>query len=85
MTHPTRPKAKAKKKIQSRLALVEQRLEGDYLMGGKFSAPDAYLYVILRWCAKMEIELPGPRLAAFKKRMEARAGVAKALKEEGLG
>ena len=77
-------KAEARKDIQSRLALIEDRLDDDYLMGGAFSAPDAYLYVMLRWCAKMGIELPGPRLTAFKNRMEARAGVAKALKEEGL-
>ena len=76
-------KAEAKKDIQSRLALIEQKLEGDYLMGA-FSVPDAYLYVILRWCAKTEIALPGPRLAAFKARMEGRPGVQKALKEEGL-
>ena len=53
-------------------------------MGGQFSPPDTYLYVMLRWCEKMRIELPGPRLGAFQKRMEARAGVAQALKAEGL-
>lgn len=77
--------AKARKKIADRLALAEKALSGDYLMGAQFSPPDAYLYVMLRWCAKMGIELSGmPRLEAFKRRMEARPGVARALQEEGL-
>ena len=82
---PDDQKAKAKEKILGRLKLVEDRLTGDYLMGGGFTPPDAYLYVILRWCEKMDIDVSGlPRLTAFKARMEARAGVQKALKEEGL-
>jgi glutathione S-transferase len=77
--------AKARKKIGERLALVEKALTGDYLMGAQFSPPDAYLFVILRWCEKMGLDISGmPRLAAFKRRMEGRSGVARALKEEGL-
>jgi glutathione S-transferase len=78
-------KAKAKAAIQKRLALVEERLTGDYLLGAKFSPPDAYLFVILRWCAGMGVDISGlPRLIAFKARMEQRKGVQQALKEEGL-
>jgi len=76
---------KARRKIRDRLELVEKKLSGDYLMGGRFSPPDAYLFVMLRWCEKMGIDLSGlPRLSAFKDRMQARPGVARALKEEGL-
>ncbi len=78
-------KAKAKEKITARLKLVEDKLTGDYLMGDGFSAPDAYLYVILRWAEKMKIDLSAsPRLVQFKARMDKRGGVQKALSEEGL-
>jgi glutathione S-transferase len=77
--------AKAKAEIISRLGLVEKGLIGDYLMGAAFSAPDAYLYVILRWAHSMKVDLSGmPRLIAFKARMDARPSVGKALKAEGL-
>lgn len=82
---PDEIKTKAKERITMRLGFVEEKLTGDYLIGAHFSPPDAYLFVILRWCAKMGIDLSAmPRLAAFKSRMEARWGVARALKEEGL-
>jgi len=78
-------KAKAKEKILGRLKLVEDRLTGDYLMGSRFTPPDAYLFVMLTWCKKMHIDVSGlPRLSAFKVRMDTRDGVQKALKEEGL-
>jgi glutathione S-transferase len=77
--------AKAKEKIRAQLKLAENAMTGDYLMGERFSPPDAYLFVILRWCEKMDIDLSDlPRLRAFKARMESRPGVARALKEEGL-
>ncbi len=76
-------KAKAIERIGARLAFVEESLTGDYLLGAKLTAPDAYLFVILRWCAAMGVRVSG-RLAAFKSRMESRPGVIKALKAEGL-
>jgi len=76
---------KARGKIRQRLDFVEERLTGDYLLAGKFSPPDAYLFVMLRWAEKNGIDFSGlPRLAAFKGRMQARPGVARALQEEGL-
>jgi glutathione S-transferase len=82
---PDDQKAKAKEKIIGRLKLVEDRLTGDYLMGSAFTPADAYLFVILRWAKTLHIDLSGmPRIIAFKARMEGRAGVQKALKEEGL-
>jgi glutathione S-transferase len=78
-------KAKAAEKIKSRLALAAKALTGDYLIGSKFSPPDAYLFVMLLWCEKVRIDLTDlPQLGAFKARMKARPGVAKALGEEGL-
>jgi glutathione S-transferase len=78
-------KAKAAGKIKSLLALAAKALTGDCLMGSKFSPPDAYLFVMLLWCEKVRIDLADlPQLGAFKARMKARPGVAKALGEEGL-
>lgn len=77
--------AKAKEKIRARLELVEEKLSSGYLMGAKFSPPDAYLFVMLRWCEKSDVNLSDlPRLAAFKVRMQARPGTSRALEEEGL-
>lgn len=77
--------AKANEKIRSRLKLVEERLHGDYLMGANFSPPDAYLFVMLRWCEKNGIDLSRlPRLVALKSRMQSRPGTSRALSEEGL-
>lgn len=78
-------KAEAKEQILLRLGFVEDKLSGDWLMGEKFSAPDAYLFVILRWARTMHLDLSSlPHLLAFKARMEARPTVQKALTEEGL-
>jgi glutathione S-transferase len=76
---------KAREKILKRLGFVEERLSGDYLMGAAFSPADAYLYVMLRWCEKMGIDLAGlHRLEGFKARMAARPGVRAALQAEGI-
>lgn len=74
-------------KLKKRFAVVEAALAGkDYLLG-EFTIADAYLYTILCWAPKrmgISISTEFPRLAAFATRMEARAGVAAALTEEGL-
>jgi glutathione S-transferase len=77
--------AAAKAKILKRLAFVEQRFAGDYLMGHGFCPADAYLYVMLRWCAKMDVNMASlAKLTAFKARMEKRPGVSAALAAEGI-
>jgi glutathione S-transferase len=70
--------------LTKRLNLVAQTLEKQpFLMGEKLSAADVYLYAVLRWSQRVEIELPAP-LQQFMDRMKARPAVAKALAEEGL-
>ena len=82
---PEKEKTEAKEDILKRLSFIEDSLSGDWLMGDTFSAPDAYLFVILRWAKSMHLDLSTmPRLLAFKARMEARPGVRKALAAEGL-
>jgi glutathione S-transferase len=76
-------KQAATKAINRRLAFLANRLQGDYLFGGQFSAADAYLFVMLQWAQNMGIEAPEP-LAAFRERVKARPAVQEALREEGL-
>lgn len=60
--------------------------ERPFLMGEKFTAPDAYAFTIVNWTKFHRIDLdPYPNLADYQKRVAARPGVAKAMKEEGIG
>ncbi|MDB4991895.1 MAG: gst [Parcubacteria group bacterium] len=75
-----------KKKIMGRLTFVEAELgKREYLNGDSFTIADAYLYTILRWSKKFDMDLSGqPNITAFMTRMDAREGVKTALQEEGL-
>lgn len=69
--------------IQGRFAHIAGRLDGDFLLGGRFSAADAFLYVMLRWAKMSDMEVP-PVFDAYVKRIEARPAVQAALEAEGL-
>ena len=57
---------------------------GNWLAGFR-SGADAYLFVTLLWADRVGVDLSGlDALAAFRTRMEADAGVQRALKAEGL-
>lgn len=59
--------------------------EHDYLMGGTFSVPDAYLYNILTWPHRVKLDISGyDALQRFLNRMEERPSVRAALEAEGL-
>jgi glutathione S-transferase len=79
-----------KKIFRDRLALrfgyVDKQLAGkDYLMGSKFCVADGYLYNMIRWARRVNLDLTAfPNVVAFEKRMEARPKVIEALKAEGL-
>jgi glutathione S-transferase len=74
-----------KEKILKRFEYVESRLSGDYLMGSQFTAPDAYLFVMLNWARAMQIDISGlPKLTAYFARVAARPQVQATLKMEGL-
>src|SRR5947207_856890 len=58
---------------------------GPYLMGDKFTVADAYLFTILRWTTRIEMDLAKwPNLKAYADRVAARPKVQEALKAEGL-
>lgn len=68
-------------RIDSRLAWVEQQLEGrEYLMGS-YSVADAYLFTILGWAKFTKIPLADfPNLVAWQERVAARPAVLDAVR-----
>jgi glutathione S-transferase len=54
-------------------------------MGDKFTIADAYLFTVLRWAQRVEIDIAKwPNLKAYLDRVAARPKVQEALKAEGL-
>ena len=78
-------KEQAKKKIVGLLKYPNEQLgTHDYLTGTKTTA-DIYLYVILTWAKKMELDLSAYKnLNAFISRIESDAGVTEVIRQEGL-
>ncbi|MFN0299461.1 MAG: glutathione transferase GstA [Burkholderiales bacterium] len=73
-------------RLAMRFAYVDKQLAGkNYLMGANFNVADGYLYNMIRWARRVELDLSAcPNVVAFEKRMEARPKVIEALKAEGL-
>lgn len=72
-------------KLKNRITYVNQALEGKEYLLGEFSIADAYLYTILRWSPRGNIDLSQfPNILSYMRRMEDREGVSTALAEEGL-
>jgi glutathione S-transferase len=74
-------------------ALILRRLDylqgviGDvgFVIGGRFTIADAYLFTVLSWCAEVGIDLERwPRLLRYEDRLRTRPAVLSALKAEGL-
>jgi glutathione S-transferase len=83
---PEETKTVFKERLAGRLNIAAQALEGnDYLMGKTFTVADAYLYTVLRWSPRMNVDLsPWPVLQAYMERIAARPAVKAAMAEEGL-
>ena len=78
-------KAAARLRVRSVLETAERRLQDRQWLAGFRSFADPYLYMTLRWAGGLGVDLSGlDALAAFKSRMDADAGVQRALKAEGL-
>lgn len=73
-------------RLRQRIDLVEHSLrDRAYLMGARFTAPDAYLYVVTGWLPFIGLEPSGwPALLAFRKRVHARPSVQAMLAAEGF-
>ncbi len=80
-------KAAAGEKILARFDYLADTMQGDYLFGDRFSAADAYLFVMLRWAAGVRLSVP-EKLVAYRDRIAAREAVREAVREvlaeEGL-
>ncbi len=76
-------KAKAAEVITKRLGYLSDTMVGDYLFGPDVSVADCYLFVMLLWARKMDVQAP-PYLIEFRERMMARPAVMKAMTHEGL-
>jgi glutathione S-transferase len=74
-------------RLTTRLGHVERSLAagGAYLMGERFTIADAYLYAVLRWCQRIDLDLARfPAILAYFRRVQARPRVQEALRAEGL-
>lgn len=71
-------------KLKKRFGDVDQILaKQDFLTGSNFTIADAYLYTVLRWAPKFQIDLKQwPALAKFYDRVDARPAVKSALAAE---
>ena len=78
-------RARVEEKLNKRYEVVEKAFAGKEYLLGEFSIADAYLYTILRWSHRANIDFSKyPNLSSFMERMKARPMVAQALAEEGL-
>ena len=84
----TTPEAAEERKtyLKKRYKYLDGKLDGrDYLLGGKFSAADAYLFTVTNWARHVKLDLSEfANIEAFQKRVAARPAVQAAMKAEGL-
>jgi glutathione S-transferase len=85
-TTPDTYKTISKENLGKRFDWLDKQLAGrQYLMGDRFTIADAYLFVVLRWAARIEVDLSKwPNLKAYVDRVAARPKVQEAMKAEGL-
>lgn len=81
-------KAEIIRKLVQRFEPVEQALaDQNYLMGARYTIADIYLLIIVRGMhlvPTFDLEASFPRLAAFKRRLEARPQIVAAMAAHGL-
>ncbi|MBI5429213.1 MAG: glutathione transferase GstA [Nitrosomonadales bacterium] len=81
---PEETKTVFRERLAGRLNIAAKALASkDYLMGKTFTVADAYLYTVLRWSPRMNVDL-SPVLQAYMERIAARPAVKAAMAEEGL-
>jgi glutathione S-transferase len=83
-TYPADAGQIIRQKIKRRLAYVADALgTRAFLLGDQFSVADAYLFVMLGWARKFDIDLEAyPALARYRERIAARPAVKDALAAE---
>ncbi len=78
--------APIKANIEKKAAHLDMHLsKNEYLVGGHFTAADAYAFTILNWAAMVGVDLSAHKnIGAYAGRIAARPAVQAALKAEGL-
>lgn len=76
-------KARAAATVSKLLAPIGASMQGDYLFGDSPSVADFYLFVMLLWAERFDVEPPAT-LAALRDRMRMRPSVQSAMAYEGL-
>jgi glutathione S-transferase len=76
-------KALAGKTVTRRMEYLAASLQDDYLLGPQFTVADAYLFVIMTWAKRNDVEIPS-QLLPYYDRVKVRPAVATALAMEGL-
>ena len=76
-------KSKAGETILKRMGYLAETMQGDFLFGPNVSVADCYLFVMLLWAQKNDLQAPA-KLTAFRDRMMQRPAVQKAMMHEGL-
>jgi glutathione S-transferase len=86
---PTTPdafKEISRTNLGKRFDWIGEELAGkQYLMGDRFSVADAYMFTVMRWTQRINVDLAKwPNIKAYMDRVAARPKVQEALKAEGL-
>jgi glutathione S-transferase len=76
----------SKENLASRFGFLDKELgKRQYLMGDKFTIPDAYAFTVVGWSKYKDIDLSRwPNLKSYMDRVGARPKVQEAMKAEGL-
>lgn len=69
--------------VAGRFKMLGESVGDSYVLGDRYTAADALLYVMLRWATMLEMKVPD-NTGAYMKRIESRPAVQQALKDEGL-
>lgn len=74
-------RAYLKETLTKRFRWIGSRMEGEYIFGDQFTASDAFVYVMIRWAAMVEIDLP-ETLHELARRVERRESTGTVLARE---
>lgn len=78
-------KAALMQRLTQRIGYAANALKNKEYLMGTFTVADAYLFTVLRWAPRLELDLsPWPVLKDYMERIAARPAVKAAMKEEGL-
>jgi glutathione S-transferase len=73
-------------RLGKRFDFLDKALGANQYLMGEFSIADAYLFTVLNWTDRLQVDLSRwPNIQAFKARIAERNTVKKAMKAEGIG